>query len=142
MMKYSTNCQANTFISSGLLAPSSLRKTELEKGILGSIAVHSIMENVSSEFLKVKVSSDENENKKKNSLGTYFIQGLILEGFYKKSIFITNPEESLHILDNFCDYELFREVCRNKFLKVQGEELFLQKEPKSHIEQKYCMISL
>ncbi len=108
MMKYSTNCQTNTFISCGLLAPSSQRKTELEKGILGSIAVHSVLENVNSEFLKIKISTDENENKKTNTLGTYFVQGLILEGFYKKTIFITNPEESLHVLDNFCDYDLFR----------------------------------
>ena len=59
MMKYSTNCQSNNLISSGLLAPSTQRKTELEKGILGSIAVHSILENVNSEFLRIKVSSNE-----------------------------------------------------------------------------------
>jgi hypothetical protein len=48
MMKYSTNCQSNVLINSGLLAPSNQRKTELERGILGSIAVHSILENVNS----------------------------------------------------------------------------------------------
>lgn len=92
----------------------------MEKGILGSIAVHSILENVNSEFLKIKVSSHENQKNQKNTLGTYFIQGLILEGFYKKTVFITDPQESLKILNNFLDYELYRDICKNKFLKIQN----------------------
>lgn len=73
---------------------------------------------MNSEFLKIKVSSKDDHQR--HTLGTYFIQGLILEGFYKKTVFITDPQESLHILNNFLDYELFRDICKNKFLKVEN----------------------
>ena len=56
--------------------------------------------------MKIKICN-KNESDKK-SLGSYFVQGLILEGFYKKTVFMINPEESLKILENYCDYDLYR----------------------------------
>jgi hypothetical protein len=75
-MKYSTNCISNNIVNPILLAPSAYRKTELERGILASIAIHSIYENVNSEFLKIKVTENDEDNK--NTLGNYFIEGLVL----------------------------------------------------------------
>lgn len=98
-----------------LLAPSSYRKTEIEKGILASIALHSIYENVNAEFLKVKVTENEEDNK--NSLGTYFIQGLILEGAYKKVVFMINPQEALKVLWNYNDFQAYNSIFRQKLLK-------------------------
>jgi hypothetical protein len=87
-LKYGTNSQINNTLNPALLSPSMSRKQELEKGILASIALHAIFENVSSDFLKIKVS---NKGEKKNTLGSYFIEGIILEGLYKKAVFIVNP---------------------------------------------------
>jgi hypothetical protein len=114
-MKYSTNCISNNVVNPILLAPSSYRKTEIEKGILASIALHSIYENVNAEFLKVKVTENEEENK--NSLGTYFIQGLILEGAYKKVVFMINPQEALKVLLNYNDFQAYNSIFRQKLLK-------------------------
>lgn len=41
-MKYSTNAISNNSVNPILLAPSAFRKTEIEKGILASIALHAI----------------------------------------------------------------------------------------------------
>ena len=101
-LKYSTNCISNNVVNPILLAPSQFRKIEVEKGILASIALHAIYENVNADFLKVKVTEKEEESR--NSLGPYFIQGLILEGLYKKAVFMVNPQESLKILANFNDF--------------------------------------
>lgn len=114
-MKYSTNCISNNIVNPILLAPSSYRKTEIEKGILASIALHSIYENVNAEFLKVKVTENEEDNK--NSLGTYFIQGLILEGAYKKVVFMINPQEALKVLWNYNDFQAYNSIFRQKLLK-------------------------
>lgn len=54
-LKYSTNSQINNTLNPALIAPSLSRKLELEKGILASIALHAIFENVSADFLKIKV---------------------------------------------------------------------------------------
>jgi hypothetical protein len=116
-LKYSTNCQSNNVVNPILLAPSNFRKTEIEKGILASIALHAIYENVNAEFLKVKVTEKEEENK--NSLGTYFIQGLILEGLYKKAVFMVNFQESLKILTNYNDFEAYKTIYYQKLLKKE-----------------------
>ena len=83
---------------------------------MASIALHSIYENVNSEFLKVKVT--ENDNQKSNTLGNYFIQGLILEGLFKKAVFMVNPQESLKILSNYNDFEAYNTIYRQKIRKV------------------------
>lgn len=61
------------------------------------------------------MAAKEEENKK--SLGTYFIQGLVLEGLYKKAVFMVNTEESLKILANYNDVEAYRSVFNQKILK-------------------------
>lgn len=43
-------------ITPSLLAIGSHRKSVLEKGILSSIALHSILENINPVFLKIKVN--------------------------------------------------------------------------------------
>ena len=83
---------------------------------MASIAIHAIMENVSSDFLKIKVKQDE-EQESKNSLGSYFIEGLLVEGLYKKAVFMVNPEESLKILQNFRDSFIYQQVFKQKFLQ-------------------------
>jgi hypothetical protein len=89
-LKYSTNSQINNTLNPALISPSLSRKFELEKGILASIALHSMFENVSPDFLKIKVHHSQKQEAK-NSLGSYFIEGLILEGLYKKAVFMVNP---------------------------------------------------
>ena len=49
-----------------------------------------MFENVSPDFLKIKVHHLQKQESK-NSLGSYFIEGLILEGLYKKAVFMVNP---------------------------------------------------
>lgn len=114
-MRYSTNCISNNIVNPVLLAPSAYRKTELEKGILASIALHAIYENVNAEFLRIKVTESEEENR--NTLGSYFIEGLILEGLYKKAVFMVNPQEALKILANYNDFDAYDTVFRQKLLK-------------------------
>ena len=126
-MKYSTNCISNNIVNPILLAPSSYRKTELEKGILASIAIHAIYENVNAEFLKIKVTESEEGNR--NTLGSYFIEGLILEGLYKKAVFMVNPQESLKVLANYNDFDAYNTIFRQKLLKEGslGQLAFFEK---------------
>lgn len=42
VMKYSPNCKSATLANPSLLSPSTHRKSELEMGILASIAVHAV----------------------------------------------------------------------------------------------------
>lgn len=142
-LKYSTNAQINTTLNSALISPSVNRKSELEKGILASIAIHAILENVSSDFLKIKVRQEEHEEK--NTLGAYFIEGLIVEGLYKKAVFMVNPEESLRILQNFKDASIYQEVFKQKFLPNCPQEAkpdFLKHLPKSTLESNYTVVKL
>jgi hypothetical protein len=136
-MKYSTNCLSNNVVNPILLAPSAYRKLEVEKGILASIAIHAIYENVNAEFLRIKVSENEDENK--NTLGSYFIEGLILEGLYKKAVFMVNPQESLKVLANYNDFEAFNNIFRQRVLKQNpGEDpLAFLPEPKSREEMAF-----
>ena len=130
-LKYSTNCLSNNVVNPVLLAPSAYRKLEIEKGILASIAVHAIYENVNAEFMRIKVSEREEENT--GTLGSYFIEGLVLEGLYKKAVFMVNPQESLKILANYNDFEAFNIIFRQKLLKQNPPEdaLAFLPEPKS-----------
>lgn len=57
MLRYSITSQENMTITPSLLAPGSHRKALLEKGILSSIALHSILENINPVFLKIKIDS-------------------------------------------------------------------------------------
>lgn len=66
----------------------------------------------------MKVSEKE-ENK--NTLGTYFVEGLVLEGIYKKAVFIVNSEESLKLLWNFSDFEIYHQIFKQKIKKLQPE---------------------
>ena len=52
--------------------------------------------------------NEKSQEENKNSLGSYFIEGLILEGLYKKAVFIVNTEESLKILNNFFDFGIYK----------------------------------
>ena len=65
----------------------------------------------------MKVTEREEENKA--SLGTYFIQGLILQGLYKKAVFMVNPQESLKILSNYNDFEAYKNIYYQKILKKE-----------------------
>lgn len=77
-------------------------------------------------------------------MGSYFIEGLILEGLYKKAVFMVNPEESLKILKNFCDVTTFQSVYKQKFLKKPQEDSaeFLSYLPKSDLEEDYTIVKL
>ena len=81
---------------------------------MASIAIHAIYENVNSDFLKIKVG-EKSDNK--NSLGPYFVQGLILQGLYKKAVFMVNPQESLNILTNYNDFSAFQTIYSQKIIK-------------------------
>lgn len=59
----------------------------------------------------------DREEDNKNSLGLYFIQGLILEGLYKKAIFMVNPQEALKIASNYNDFGAYRNIYQQKLLK-------------------------
>lgn len=110
---------------------------------MASIALHSIYENVNADFLKIKVTDGEEENKK--SLGTYFIQGLILEGLYKKAVFMVNPQESLKILANYNDFEAYRSVFSQKILKkdeLKDLIVFPVLMPKTRDELEYTKMKL
>lgn len=110
---------------------------------MASIALHSIYENVNADFLKIKITDGEEENKK--SLGTYFIQGLILEGLYKKAVFMVNPQESLKILANYNDFEAYRSVFSQKILKkdeLKDLIVFPVLMPKTRDELEYTKMKL
>ncbi len=66
---------------------------------MASIALHAIFENINPEFLKVKIG-DKNK-KASETLGEYSVTALLLEGLYKKVVFMVNVEESLSILSNY-----------------------------------------
>lgn len=127
-----------------LLAPSSYRKNELEKGILASIAMHAVLENVNSDFLKIKV--DDNRERSKNSLGPYFIQGLILQGIYKKTIFMLDVKECLKVLSNFRDFNTYLLIYGQKMLKrtqvLVDDDPYLPQRPKHDHEVDYTIFCL
>ena len=60
MLRYSLTAQENMTITPSLLALGSHRKLLLEKGILSSIVLHSILENINPTFLKIKVTNNDN----------------------------------------------------------------------------------
>lgn len=66
----------------------------------------------------------DNDESNKHSLGTYFIEGLILSGLYKKAVFMVNPQESLKILANYNDLEAYNNIFKQKILKNSKEDAF------------------
>lgn len=86
----------------------------------------------------------DDEQESKNTLGAYFVEGLIIEGLYKKTIFMVNPDESLKILRNFKDYSTYQEVFKQKFLKQSPDSKanFLPQLPKNKIEEEYTTVKL
>lgn len=120
MLRYSITAQENMTITPSLLAPGSHRKTLLEKGILSSVALHSILENINPVFLKVKV----NEKNQDTSLGRYFVTSLILEGLYKKVIFIVNIEEALAVLYNYFEADIYKSIYMTNYLKDEDQDKF------------------
>ena len=64
----------------------------------------------------------EDEERNKSTLGSYFIEGLILEGLYKKAVFMVNPQESLKILANYNDLEAFNIIFKQSILKQKVPE--------------------
>lgn len=104
-----------------MLAPGPHRKNLLEKGILSSVALHSILENINPVFLKIKI----NDKNLDSSLGSYFVTALVLEGLYKKIIFIVNVEEALAVLYNYFEADTYRSLYVTNFLKNENSEKFL-----------------
>ena len=74
--------------------------------------MNTVMGSVSGEFLKI--SSEEERNRE--SLGWYLIHGLILEGLFKKAVFLVSTEESMKILANYGELRALQEIYSQKKL--------------------------
>ena len=63
---------------------------------------------------------------------------------YKKAVFIVNTEESLKMMKNFFDYSIYREVFKQKLLKLPESESFhfLKQIPKTKTENSYTFLAL
>jgi hypothetical protein len=141
-LKYSSNALSNMTITPSLLAPNPHRKSELEKGILASFALHTIFENVNPEFLKVKIG--DVSKKASETLGEYCVTGLLLEGLYKKVVFMVDVEESLSILSNYMEADMYRNIFLNNYLKGVDQHTFtfLDHAPKNDTEIELTVLTL
>lgn len=83
--------------------------------MVASLALHAILENINPEFLKVKIG--DTSKKESETLGEYCVTGLIMEGLYKKVIFMLDTEEALSILSNYMESDMYKTMFLTNFMK-------------------------
>jgi hypothetical protein len=79
------------------------------------------------------VKIGDSSKKSTETLGEYCVTGFILEGLYKKVVFMVDFEESLAILSNYMEADMYRSVFLNNYLKQSDHHsfTFLEQPPKS-----------
>lgn len=70
------------------------------------------------------------------------MSGLILEGLYKKVVFMVDVEESLAILSNYMEAEMYRTLFVGQVRKGVMEGVFLEGEPKTEQETELTVLTL
>lgn len=70
------------------------------------------------------------------------MSGLILEGLYKKVVFMVDVEESLAILSNYMEAEMYRSVFAGMYRKGVMDGVFLETEPKTAHETELTVLTL
>ena len=48
-------------------------------------------------------------------MGSYFVTALILEGFFRKTVFIVNVEEALSVLYNHFEHATYKEMFESHY---------------------------
>lgn len=128
--QYSLLSSEHVVANRGTLAPNVLRKQLLERGVLSSLALHSVLEIVNPEFFRVKSDYE-------NFLGKECVAGLILLGMYKKAAFMLGVEKCLELLNCFSDVAMYASVYLTKKANRENVEVsekfppvfYCQKEP-------------
>lgn len=126
--KYSPFSQESFQSISSFLNPMQ-RKALLEKAFFANAAVHSVLENVNPNYLKLKTAQETCNSE--NSLGIEMFQGLLQLGFWKKVVFIADFQTALALTATFFDYSTYKLIffLYNEKYRTKINENFDVKKP-------------
>jgi hypothetical protein len=94
-------------LKSSELLTSHFLTTQGPRAAVAYMAIHNVLEMINPEYLSLKKVLD------KKSLGMLCFQGLILLGYWKKTIYIMDELNSLAVADTFVDFKNFKYIYRN-----------------------------
>ncbi|CAG9320670.1 unnamed protein product [Blepharisma stoltei] len=110
-----------------LLKPSDLNKpnfikAQSQRANLAFSAVHNVLEMINPEYLALKKDFDG------KNLGIESFRGLLLLGYWKKTVYIMDRENSLAVTSSFMDFKNFKNIYlifeNSDFLEKINEESF------------------
>ena len=128
------------------------RQMQHEKSFIASLAFHNVLENINPDFLRLKKKGEPVDFS--NSLGNECFSELINLGFWKKSIFLMDYENSLAVSATFASFKSYKLICLkeneaygqvesiNSLLANENFEFLPFKTPSNEEEIKHCMIAL
>jgi len=97
---YSLLSNESLAVNKNTLLPNPQRVRLLEKAVVSSLALHSVLEIVNPEFFKLKSDLE-------NFLGGDCVTGLVLLGMYKKAAFMLGLRNSLELLYCFSEANMY-----------------------------------
>ncbi|CAD8087866.1 unnamed protein product [Paramecium sonneborni] len=82
------------------------RQAQIDKGLVGAFAVHNVFENINPEFISLKFN--DTKLTPQNSLGIECYSQLLLLGFWKKTVYQMDVQNSLLVCKLFMDFKNWR----------------------------------
>lgn len=106
---YSLLSHENLAVNKNTLLPCPQRVRLLERAVVSSLALHTVLELVNPSFFELKSDLE-------NFLGGDCVTGLVLLGMYKKAAFMLGIRNSLSLLYCFSEANMYTEIFRTKHL--------------------------
>ncbi|CAD8176793.1 unnamed protein product [Paramecium octaurelia] len=82
------------------------RQAQIDKGLVSAFAVHNVFENINPEFITLKFN--DTKLTPQNSLGLECYSQLLLLGFWKKTVYQMDVQNSLLVCKLFMDFKNWR----------------------------------
>jgi hypothetical protein len=70
-------------------------------------AVHNVLEMIAPQYIKLKMDEKMTHD---NSLGIICFQSLLLMGYWKKTVYLMDAENSLAVTQTFADFKNFKNI--------------------------------
>ena len=93
------------------LRPFDSKTVQVQRAAIAYTAVHNVFEMINPEYLSLKDFDGK-------SLGIEAFRGLLLLGYWKKTVYIMDFDNSLAVTRTFADFKNFKQVYMTKYKKT------------------------
>ncbi|CAD8167125.1 unnamed protein product [Paramecium pentaurelia] len=114
------------------------RQTQIDKGLVAAFAVHNVFENINPEFITLKFNDIKLTTQ--NSLGLECYSQLILLGYWKKTVYQMDVQNSLLVCKLFMDFKNWRFIYYTNLSHQVTNKIFENEHKDRDLSQVYQTI--